>query len=170
MSIHLWLALGIAVIALFYDVTQFRIPNWLSIMAVLTGFIYHIAFAGLAGAAASLLGLAAGFIPMLLLYWCKGIGAGDVKLFAGFGAIIGAGTVIQLIAASFIFGGFISLGFLAYRMLLKLAKRHSYFSNALLIEAPSNDKLLLFGIHKLHQFPFMLAVAPAMLAIWVMSL
>lgn len=168
MSIHLWLALGISVIALCYDVTQFRIPNWLSISAAAVGITYHTVLGGMSGALEAMLGLIAGFFPMLLLYFCKGIGAGDVKLFAGFGTLLGSGTIIWLIALSFIFGGIISLAFITYRALLKLAKRHYYYSNALLIEAPASEKMLQFGITKMHQFPFMLAVAPAMLVVWLL--
>lgn len=168
MSIHLWLALGISVIALCYDVTQLRIPNWLSISAVTIGIAYYVMLDGMSGALDALLGLIAGFCPMLLLYFCKGIGAGDVKLFAGLGTLLGSGAIIWLIALSFIFGGIISLAFIAYRALLKLVKRHYYYSNALLIETPASEKMLLFGITKLHQFPFMLAVAPAMLVVWLL--
>lgn len=169
MNIHLWIALAIAVIALCFDVKQFRIPNWLSLAALLLGIGYHTLIAGVSGGMAALLGMVVGFVPMLLLYLCKGIGAGDVKIFAGFGAMLGAKTIITLIALSFIAGGIISIIFIAYRAMLKFSKTQYYYKNALLIETPTNEKLLQLGLVKLHQFPFMLAVAPSMLIIWLFA-
>jgi|SRR5690606_20685251 len=169
MSIHLWLALAVGIVALCFDVTQFRIPNWLAVSAMLLGMTYHSIVHGIAGAGASLIGAAIGFFPMLLVYLCKGIGAGDVKLFAGFGALLHLEYTIMLMALSFIFAGIVSILFIAYRFMLKLVKRSYYYTNSLLVEAAPNEKLMMFGIKKVHQFPFMLAVAPAMLAVWLLS-
>lgn len=167
MNIHLWLAIGTAAIALYYDVTHFRIPNWLSLCALLAGVIWNSFVAGSDGFIASLSGMLIGFIPMLVLYWCKGVGAGDVKLFAALGAVLGVSTIIQLMVLSFVLGGLISLLLLGYQTLLKLTKRKHFYSNALLVEVPSNERLMLLGLFKLHQFPFMLAVAPAMAIVWL---
>jgi len=169
MSIHLWLALAVAVVALCYDVTQFRIPNWLAISAMLLGITYHSIMLGLAGTGSSLIGVAIGFFPMLLVYLCKGIGAGDVKLFAGLGALLHIEQIIMLMALSFIFAGVVSILFIAYQLILKLVKKSYYYTNSLLVEVAPSEKLMMFGLTKVHQFPFMLAVAPAMLAVWLLS-
>ncbi|MEK4250915.1 A24 family peptidase [Paenibacillus sp. FSL W7-1287] len=167
MTLHLWLAIGTAAIALYYDVTNFRIPNWLSLSAFSAGVIWHSLIAGGDGLVSSLLGMLTGFVPMLVLYWCKGLGAGDVKLFAALGALLGVSMIIQLMVLSFVFGGVISLLLLGYQSLLKLTKRKHFYSNALLVEVPSSERLMLLGLFKLHQFPFMLAVAPAMAIVWL---
>lgn len=167
MTIHLWLAIGIAAIALYYDVTHFRIPNWLSLLAFSAGVIWHSLSSGSDGLTASILGMLTGFVPMLVLYWCKGIGAGDVKLFGALGAVLGVSAIIQLMVLSFVLGGLISLVLLGYQTVLKLTKRKHFYSNALLVEVPSNEHLMLIGLFKLHQFPFMLAVAPAMAIVWL---
>jgi len=167
MNIHLWLAIGTAAIALYYDVTHFRIPNWLSLCAFSAGVMWHSLATVGDGLTASILGMLTGFVPMLVLYWCKGVGAGDVKLFAALGAVLGVSTIIQLMVLSFVLGGLISLLLLGYQSLLKLTKRKHFYSNALLVEVPSNERLMLVGLFKLHQFPFMLAVAPAMAIVWL---
>lgn len=167
MMIHLWLAVGTAAIALYYDVTYFRIPNWLVLGSLAAGLLTHGVMDGGAGLAASLLGIVTGFIPMLLLFLCKGIGAGDVKLFAALGSLLGVSSIVQLMVLSFIFGGVISLLLLGYQAILKIMKRRHYYSNALLVEVPASERLMLLGVFKLHQFPFMLAVAPAMMIVWL---
>ena len=73
-----------------YDVRYRRIPNWLTVTGALTGvglntFLYQ----GWPGLKVGLLGLGAGFGVYFLLYALRAMGAGDVKLMAAIGALVG---------------------------------------------------------------------------------
>jgi prepilin peptidase CpaA len=51
----------------------------------------------------------------LLLHWLGGMGGGDVKLMAGFGALLGpSGTVVAAVLAS-IAGGLLAAGLLLFQ-------------------------------------------------------
>lgn len=163
--ISYWLALAIVIIAFFYDVTSFKIPNWICILALSCGYCFSLYQYGFEIIFQVSLSVIIGFVPMWGIYFFKGIGAGDVKLFASLAAIIGIHSIIELMILSFLFGGAISVIYLGYITLRKLNRRmRSYYSH-FFIEARSTEPLEAIGIMKLHQFPFMLAVAPAMLVI-----
>lgn len=50
---------------------------------------------GWRGAMSSLLGAVGGFAVFLIFYWLGGMGGGDVKLMAGFGAILGIERLLE---------------------------------------------------------------------------
>lgn len=77
----------LVVIATVWDLRQRRIPNWLTLAAFIAGIGLHAAVDGTAGLSSSVLGAAVGAIPFALVYWLGGMGAGDVKLMAGVGAL-----------------------------------------------------------------------------------
>jgi len=110
-----------------------------------------------------------GFIPMWLIYLFKGIGAGDVKLIASLAALIGIRAIIELMMYSFLLGGLISILFIGYRTMLKMKHRFRYYYSKYIVEANSTPKLVALGINKVHQFPFMLAVTPAMLIVYLLT-
>ena len=80
------------------DLAKRRISNWIPIAAAVAGFAIHIAANGWKGALSAGLGLVAGFGVFLVFYLLGGMGGGDVKLMAGFGAIVG---IERLLAAAF---------------------------------------------------------------------
>ncbi|MCU6710907.1 prepilin peptidase [Paenibacillus sp. J5C_2022] len=127
------------------DVRRQRIPNALTGGFFLAACLYALLSGGWQQLLQALLGAAAGFLPLLLLYVLKGIGAGDVKLFGATGAWLGIAAVLQLMIYAMLFGGLIGLTLLVLRKVRpgsRLACRSS--------------------------FPFMLAVAPAGVALWMM--
>ena len=66
-----------------------RLPNWLTVPAVLLGLVFHTATGGLSGLGLSLAGLATGFGILFVLWLIGGSGGGDVKLMAALGAWVG---------------------------------------------------------------------------------
>ncbi|MGI8917336.1 MAG: A24 family peptidase [Pyrinomonadaceae bacterium] len=96
MKILLLIPLAIPIV--YYDVRYRRIPNLLVLAAFVAGLAIHISFAGFEGAASSLAGAAVAFLPMFLIHIVGAMGAGDVKLFAAVGAVLG----IKLIPATFV--------------------------------------------------------------------
>lgn len=149
-------------IASYTDITAFRIPNWLCTAAIIVGMMIQLFQYGVLGLAYGVMYALAGGFPLFLLYLCKGVGAGDVKLFAGLGAIIGIPIIFNLMILSFLCAGIISLLF----VLLRLLKRYKHYSEKLLLEAPKHYRFDVLGLNRMHQFPFMLAVAPATCILW----
>lgn len=78
----------VAAVALL-DLTTRRIPNRLTVPAVMLAFAIHYLSAGAAGALHSAEGLAIGLAAFLPMFLAGGTGAGDVKAMATVGAFLG---------------------------------------------------------------------------------
>lgn len=89
----LMLLIPLAVTVIYYDVRFRRIPNVLVLAALIAGLTINISFGGAPGALSSLGGFAVAFIPMFLMHVFGAMGAGDVKLFAAVGAVVGLALV-----------------------------------------------------------------------------
>jgi prepilin peptidase CpaA len=85
--ISIALLLGCA--ATFDDLRRRAIANWINLAGLAAGLVYHTASRGLAGLAWSMGGAAVGFAVFLVFYCLGGMGAGDLKLSAAFGALLG---------------------------------------------------------------------------------
>lgn len=82
--------LALLVAAAIYDVRFRRIPNWLTLTGVILGFLIN----GLIGVPEggllfALEGFAVAFGVYMVLYVLRAMGAGDVKLMAAVGALVG---------------------------------------------------------------------------------
>lgn len=104
--------LGTAVVT---DLRSSRIPNWLTFSAMGMGILIQTWIGGLTGALSSLAGLAVGMGLFFLLYVCKALGAGDVKLMAAIGAMLGPSAVLSVVVLTMIVGGVYALGAMAYQ-------------------------------------------------------
>jgi len=87
------LLMPLAVIVIYYDVRYRRIPNLVVVAALVAGLCINTSFLGLAATIASLKGLGLAFLPMFLMHIFGAMGAGDVKLFAAVGAVVGVALV-----------------------------------------------------------------------------
>jgi prepilin peptidase CpaA len=110
-----WFITVILVVAAVIDGYKLKVPNWLTFPLVLSGWIFGAVSGGLPGLGESLLGTVVGLALLLPLYAVGGMGAGDVKLLAGVGAWVGAGTTFYAFCASAIMGGVIALGMVLWR-------------------------------------------------------
>lgn len=88
----------VAVCVSYTDVRFRRIPNWLVSVTLIVGLAVNVFYGGTAGALQSLAGTALAFGVMFLMYALGTTGAGDVKLFASIGALLGA----RLVPAAFV--------------------------------------------------------------------
>jgi prepilin peptidase CpaA len=89
----LLLLIPMAVFIVYYDVRYRRIPNVLVLSLLIGGLTINISFGGLSGGLSSLEGFALAFLPMFLIHVFGAMGAGDVKLFAAVGSVIGVSMV-----------------------------------------------------------------------------
>lgn len=84
------------------DLRTRTIPNWLTLPLPLLGIVMHGVNLGLDGSWIATLGCLICFAPTYFLFVRGALGGGDVKLFAGFGALLGPreGLELQLTAFS----------------------------------------------------------------------
>jgi prepilin peptidase CpaA len=95
MSPEVWLAVPLGLAASLEDVVRHRISNWIPATLLAGGVLWQGSQQSWRGAGTALLGAAAGFAIFLVLYLLGKMGGGDVKLMAGFGALLGAGSVLE---------------------------------------------------------------------------
>jgi len=102
-----------------FDVRSRRIPNFVTAPAFLAGLMLHFWLDGWAGLAAS---LAAGVLCgalFLIFYLAGGMGAGDVKLIAAAGSLIGLVNSPALLVLTALAGGAMGVAFALVRGRLK---------------------------------------------------
>src|SRR5688500_19170384 len=92
-AMKLLLLLPLAAIVIYYDVRFRRIPNLVVVAALVAGLCINTSFLGFTGTLSSLKGLGLAFLPMFLMHIFGAMGAGDVKLFAAVGAVVGVAMV-----------------------------------------------------------------------------
>jgi prepilin peptidase CpaA len=122
MTPRVWLILAVGVAAIVEDTGWRRISNWTSGGAVVGGLALHSIEKGWSGAWHALLGTAIGFCVFLVFYLLGGMGGGDVKLMAGFGALLGDRHILAAALLAAASGGVMALGFLAVRSVARRAK------------------------------------------------
>jgi prepilin peptidase CpaA len=99
------------IVAALIDFRTHKIPNWLVLAGTLFGIIYNLAYPPFvqAGILWPLEGMGLGFIIFLPLYLIGVMGAGDVKLMAMVGSIIGPVDMIWVLLYTMIVGGALSV-------------------------------------------------------------
>ncbi len=104
------LAAALGVAACITDLRNRQIPNWIPAAGLIGGIAIHGWLGGWRGAGMSLLAAACGFLAFLLFYILGGMGGGDVKLTAGFGAVLGWPAVLQALLFIAIVGALAGTG------------------------------------------------------------
>jgi len=106
---------AVLVTAVCTDLRSSRIPNWLTFSAMGFALATHAWLSGFQGVTFSLGGLGTGLGLFLILYVSGSIGAGDVKLMAAVGAIMGPyGALLSGLLAIMV-GGVYALGAMCYQ-------------------------------------------------------
>ena len=108
-------ALTVAVLAAWYDSRTRRVPNRLVAAGIAAGLVLGLVAGGLRGLGESVLGLLAGGAILFVPFALGWVGAGDVKLLAAIGAILGPKGAVYSILYGAIAGGIISAVALARR-------------------------------------------------------
>lgn len=107
--VHILLLVPLAIIIAYYDVRYRRIPNAFVLATLTGGLVINLIFAGLGGVWTSLGGCVLAFIPLFILHIFGGMGAGDVKLFAAIGAVVGTSLVVPTLLIVVLTGGVIAV-------------------------------------------------------------
>lgn len=108
------LFIPMAIIIIYMDVRFRRIPNKLVLVTLVGGLALHTIFGGSHGLLVSLGGFAVAFGLMFFFHAFGTMGAGDVKLFAAIGAIVGSSLVLQTFLVVAITGGVLAVCKMVY--------------------------------------------------------
>jgi prepilin peptidase CpaA len=92
---QVWIAGFVGIAAIIDDLARRRIANWIPCCAFVAGVVLQSIQHGWRGAGAALLGTLAGAGVFLIFYLLGGMGGGDVKLMAGFGAVLGVKQLLE---------------------------------------------------------------------------
>ncbi|HYL39231.1 MAG TPA: A24 family peptidase [Bryobacteraceae bacterium] len=114
MTAQAWVAAVVGIAAIADDLWKRRISNWIPCLAFGSGLILQSRTAGWRGAGAALLGTAAGAAVFLVFYVAGGMGGGDVKLMAGFGALLGTRQLLEAALWTAGCGGIMAMLAIAY--------------------------------------------------------
>lgn len=121
----------ILLIAVVWDIRFNRIPNWLTFPSMIVAVSYYVVSGGVEGLLFSLQGAAAGMAILIIPYFMRGMGAGDVKLIGVVGAFLGVGKVVLALLWTALVGGLYAIVLLIYYVCLKPTPR-PYLSAAYL--------------------------------------
>jgi prepilin peptidase CpaA len=122
MSMQVWIAIVVGLAAVIDDLARRHIANWIPAAALAGGFGWQIGQSGWMGAVTALAGAVAGFAVFLIFYLLGGMGGGDVKLMAGFGALLGAGRLLEAALWTAGIGGIMALVALGWKALRRSSR------------------------------------------------
>jgi prepilin peptidase CpaA len=134
------------ILAAIIDGWAFKVPNWLTLSLVVSGWVLGILHdmsvpvdAGIGGFGSALLGTAVGFFLLFPALAIGGMGQGDVKMQMGFGSWLGAffagKNAVVMIAYAFCAGAVVG-GIFA---LIMMALRRQFYKNLSNFKEIGND-------------------------------
>jgi prepilin peptidase CpaA len=104
-----------AVAAGWTDWRSRRIPNWLTVPALLIGIAANSLALGWAGTKASLLGAALGLGLVLPFVLLKSLGGGDWKLVGALGAFLGPSRLLDVLVVSVLVAGAMAVALIIWK-------------------------------------------------------
>ncbi len=116
-------------LASWIDLRYQKVPNWLNLFIILSGFTAQAVFHGWMGLWQGLLGMLVGFGLLIIPWLMHAMGAGDVKLMAGIGVWLGPALTLQAFCVGAVLAGVIA-------MVMIIAGRrwwHAYFNLSLIM-------------------------------------
>ena len=119
------LAGGIGIAACVDDLRRRQIANWIPVSAFAGGLALQTVEHGWRGLGSALLGTVAGASVFLIFYLLGGMGGGDIKLMAGFGALLGARRLLSAALWTAGCGGLMAVGVIAAGALRELWRRRA---------------------------------------------
>jgi prepilin peptidase CpaA len=99
----------IAAIAGYTDIRWRRIPNWLTVPALVLGIAANSIASGWAGTKAALLGAGLALLILLPFVLLRSLGAGDWKLGGALGAFLGPQPLITVLFGTVLIAGVMAL-------------------------------------------------------------
>lgn len=103
-----------ALVACVMDLRERRVPNALTLGSAATALVYHLYMSGLTGLGTAAGGWFLGLLLFLPIFALRGIGGGDVKLLAAFGAWLGPSLIVWVALWAAVAGGVFALAISAW--------------------------------------------------------
>ena len=135
--IRVWIAVIFGSLAVVDDLARRRISNWIAVGALVSGLAWQITDRGWRGGLDGLLGTLAGGGVFLIFYILGGMGGGDIKLMAGFGALLGPRGALEAALWTAACGGILAMGALAAGALKRVLNRSQVMASAGPVAAPA---------------------------------
>lgn len=107
--------------AVFMDLRTGKISNSYNIFWIVYGMVYSLTMSGPKGLVLSFLGILIPIVGLMILFAARVIGAGDIKLFAAIGALIGL-EIVRIVIYSFLLCGIFGGCLLIIRIIRVLAR------------------------------------------------
>lgn len=101
------------------DLWRRHIANWIPVAALAGGIGWQVGRDGMHGLLTALGGAVVGFCAFLVFYLMGGMGGGDIKLMAGFGALLGTGQILEAALWAAGIGGVLAIGALGWQAIAK---------------------------------------------------
>jgi len=154
------------------DFRSRRIPNWLTLPAVIVGLVLHSALLGLNGTVESLLGTLSGFFLLFFFYAVGGMGAGDVKLLAAVGSFLGPKLVFCAFIWMCLSGGCLAVIVVSYkRAFAQTIRNLKLLAFGWLTGSQESISSMSLKNPSLHKIPYGIPIAVGtVLAIWLQRL
>lgn len=118
------LAAVLSVIAGYTDWRSRRIPNWLTLPALLIGVLVNSLSRGWPGTKDSLLGAGLGLALLLPFVVIRALGPGDWKLVGALGAFLGPRQLIVVLIVTIFVNGAMALGMIVWKGRVKQSARN----------------------------------------------
>jgi prepilin peptidase CpaA len=158
------LALGLAT-AVVLDVRTRRIPNWLTAGIAAAGFGIS-AGGGQVSVAQAALGMTIGLALMLPGHIIGATGAGDVKLMAAVGAVVGPAPIVSVFLFSAVAGGAFAVAIAMRRGLMQ----QTLFATTRLVTSPSDARQAIEASGRANRFAYGPAIAAGTLLSFMVHL
>ena len=123
-NINSYFLIILIIIALFFDLTRKRIPNFLTFPAIIWGMVSFTVVDGFSGLWFSFSGLLVGLAIFFIPFAMGGMGGGDVKLLGAVGALQGWQFVLAVGILTAVVGGVMAIVYLIIQgRLLRVLKK-----------------------------------------------
>ena len=156
MSLTAVLVIGAGVAATVVDIRERRVPNVLTMGIASVGLLLAMAGFGTVTIGGALGGLALGLALLMPAHIFGATGAGDVKLLAAFGALLGPADVFDAFLRAAILGGVMALTVALWRGRL----RETLYGTAMLVTTRSQTAAALIEHPAVNnRFPYAPAIA-----------
>jgi prepilin peptidase CpaA len=108
-------ALLLLLLAVYSDIKTRKIKNIIVLPFCILGIVINFILGGKDALYYSLLGVAIPIVTLFVLFILKMLGAGDIKLLAAIGAVLGSKAIIYVMIFSFLAGGIMAVFVMALR-------------------------------------------------------
>lgn len=107
--IYYILLTALLALAVVSDIKTYRIPNVLNAFGCLTGMMYGVLSGGTRGLFRSLIGIVVPVLMLMVLFFFRIVGAGDIKLLSAIGSFVSL-DITKIIVISFILTAVYGIG------------------------------------------------------------